>query len=162
MSDFPSPEVAACLRSLSTLSGVLWAGLCDRTCMDLVGMLPDGSSRPAGPAEAVLLEAITTAAAALSDRLGLGTPAEFEHRFTSGGLLILCPDSSRSLLLCHSPGAPVALLRLALRDAALLLPPPPASPGQPRDLASLDWQAPPADFTRSPDQSEVYNPFTSA
>lgn len=161
-------ETDDCLRTLARQPGVLWVGLMNRTSPSLRTLNPDGSARQSGPAESVLVEGIMTASNALSERLGLGRAADFEHRFEQGGLLIHSTEAGHCLILCHRTEAPVPLLRMALRDAARLLPPPSAPSvaevfafSDPRSLGGLPDFFPPAARDAS-FQSEVYNPFTSA
>lgn len=164
-------EVHHCLQSIASQPGALWAGLLNRTRPGLISLNPEGILRKSEPAESVLIEAIMTAAAALSERLGLGPSLDFEHRFEQGGLLIHTPDPSRSLIVCHTREATVPLLRMTLREAARTLPPqdPVSTP------ASFDTSAFPdpgplgstTDFgnpfaAQAPPHSLVYNPFTSA
>lgn len=171
MATSSQPEADACLRTLAAQPGVLWVGLMNRTSPSLKTLNPDGSARQSGPAESVLVEAIMTASNALSERLGLGRAADFEHRFEQGGLLIHSPDTGHCLILCHRPEAPVPLLRMALRDAARHLPP--AAPSAAPSMAEVFAFPDPGSLGGLPDfvtpatrdasfQSEVYNPFTSA
>jgi hypothetical protein len=167
MSSSPHPAVMASLRQLAAQSGVLWSGLLDRSNATLLAFLPDGSFRPSTPADSVLIDAIITASSALSDRIGLDTPTDFEHRSSNGGLLIHAPNTSKALVLCHGPAAPLPLLRLALRDCARLLPAPASTPSQPWQPAPPIWADSAPALTRpqalaASGQSEVYNPFTSA
>lgn len=157
----------ASLRQLAAQTGVLWSGLLDRSNATLHAFLPDGSSRPSTPADSVLIDAIVTASSALSDRIGLDTPTDFEHRSSNGGLLIHTPNASTGLVLCHGPAAPIPLLRLALRDCARLLPTPAPPPSKSWQPAPPIWADSPPPLTRpqalaASGQSEVYNPFTSA
>lgn len=157
----------ASLRQLAAQSGVLWSGLLDRSNATLHTFLPDGSTRPSTPADCVLIDAIITASSALSDRIGLDTPTDFEHRSSNGGLLIHTPSASKALVLCHGPAAPLPLLRLALRECARLLPTPASPPSQPWQPAPPVWADSAPALTRpqalaASGQSEVYNPFTSA
>lgn len=164
-------EVHHCLQSIASQPGALWAGLLNRTRPGLISLNPEGTLRKSEPAESVLIEAIMTAASALSGRLGLGQSLDIEHRFEQGGLLIHSPDPSRSLIVCHTREATVPLLRMTLREAARTLPPqdPVSTP------ASFDTSAFPdpgplgstTDFgnpfaAQAPPHSLVYNPFTSA
>lgn len=157
----------ASLRQLATHPGVLWSAQLDRSSATLHSFLSDGSSRPSNPADNVLIDAIMTASSALSDRIGLDTPTDFEHRSPKGGLLIHAPDSSTVLVLCHESNAPLPLLRLALRDCARLLRALPSAQSQPWQPAPRIWADSPLAPTSplplaAAGQSEVYNPFTSA
>ena len=143
----------------------------NRTRPGLISLNPEGTLRKSEPAESVLIEAIMTAAAALSERLGLGPSLDFEHRFEQGGLLIHTPDPSRSLILCHTREATVPLLRMSLREAARTLPPQePVSTPASFDTAAFPDPGPLDDMTdfgnpfapQTPTHSLVYNPFTSA
>lgn len=163
----PTPVVVASLCQLAAQSGVLWSGLLDRSNPGLLTFNPDGSVRPSSPSEGVLIEAIMTASSALSNRIGLDSPTDFDHRSTNGGLLIHSPDSSRCLIVCHGPAAPIPLLRLALRVCAQHLPvpiPPQIPSWQP--MAPI-WSDLPPELGQPPvlaasDHSVVYNPFNSA
>ena len=168
MPDDPQREILAILRSLANQPGILWCGLLERPPSRFTCVHADGTPRQPNPAESVLIEAIMTASGALSERLGLGAARDFEHRFSTGGLIIHAPESSRCLILCHAQDANVALLRLSLRDASCRLPQPDLNsalntfsfPGQ-ADLSHFP------DFSVHPvpppsPQSEVYNPFSSA
>jgi hypothetical protein len=143
----------------------------NRTRPGLISLNPEGTLRKSEPAESVLIEAIMTAASALSERLGLGPSLDFEHRFEQGGLLIHTPDPSRSLILCHTREATVPLLRMSLREAARTLPPQdPVSTPVSFDAAAFPDPGPLDGMTdfgnpfapQAPTHSLVYNPFTSA
>ena len=165
------PDVHECLRTLASQPGVLWSGLMNRNDHRLISVNCDGSARASGPAECVLIEAIMTASTALAERLGLGLASEWEHRFENGSLLVLAPEPHCCLIVCHSKGAPMPLLRMALRDVASSLPPPNApTEFAPFDVLNLSDSSPLGDFADfgtlpardASHHSEVYNPFTSA
>lgn len=158
---------SAALSHLGSLPGVFWSGLMDRSRAGLHSINSDGSTRPSNPTESVLIEAIMSASSALSERIDLDTPTYFEHRSGNGGLLLHAFSPSSCLVIRHGPGAPIPILRLAMRDSALRLSPQELLQNSTSRAASL----PNLELTCEPShpaapslfgQSAIYNPFTSA
>jgi hypothetical protein len=162
------PHLASIQDSLTVLAsqpGVAWAGFMDSASASLVSVHADGTCPRDETIERILTEAILSAANTLAGRLGLGPARELQHSFESGGMLIQCLDANRCLILSHHAGVSSAMLRLALRDAALQFPVPPvpsSPPPGPRTPPGLGevFALDPKDL--SPCESGVYNPFSPA